>query len=235
MHVFKTKDYSKFKLLEGNRDLNQTHLKNLEASILKNNMLDQNPMKVNEIYEVIDGQHRLKVAEKNDLYIYYIITRGAKLPEVQLLNTTKSWTVMDFLESNIKLGNNDYSILKEFMREYDLPLSASMSLLTGSTARPRDLITHFKDGKFQIVSLNRAVAIAKIIGQIKPYCVGDVWKNRDFINALLFTLKKVPVKKFLEKLPKSKNKFMRRVNYRDYLIQFDDFINFRAVNKIKIY
>jgi len=55
-----TTNYSKFKKIHTNRDLKPGILNKIEKSMVENGlMLD--PIKVNEDWEVVDGQHRLHV------------------------------------------------------------------------------------------------------------------------------------------------------------------------------
>lgn len=61
MAVFTTKDYSKFKHLEGNRNIVKPHLKRLKASMEKNYLFS--PILINEKHEIIDGQHRFEVCK----------------------------------------------------------------------------------------------------------------------------------------------------------------------------
>src|SRR5258708_2908989 len=70
--IFASCEYDSFKILNSNRKLNKLHLKRLEEIISVNNRLHLHPILVNADYEVIDGQHRLSVARKLGVPIYYI-------------------------------------------------------------------------------------------------------------------------------------------------------------------
>lgn len=66
----KTKNYSLFKKYAKNRDIDGRHVEKLIASIKTANLLDCEPILVNEKMEVIDGQHRLEAAKSLNLDIY---------------------------------------------------------------------------------------------------------------------------------------------------------------------
>lgn len=53
--VCQTNDYSLFKTLKGNRNINQAHLYRLTKSIKEKYLLS--PIVVNEHFEIIDGQN----------------------------------------------------------------------------------------------------------------------------------------------------------------------------------
>ena len=72
----KTKDYSQFKYLPGNRDLVLNHVDRLVKSISKNNLLKNNPIMINKQGYILDGQHRLQAAEELGVDIYYNVLDG---------------------------------------------------------------------------------------------------------------------------------------------------------------
>lgn len=68
----RTSDYSLFKLLRGNRDLNKPHMNKMKEAIESDNRLNLHPIIVNKNFEVIDGQHRLQCAKELGVDIFYI-------------------------------------------------------------------------------------------------------------------------------------------------------------------
>ena len=60
--VYYTKDLSIFKIIDGNRIPNLSHIRRISGSIKQNGVL-MNPIIVNKSFEVIDGQHRLAAAK----------------------------------------------------------------------------------------------------------------------------------------------------------------------------
>ena len=54
--IYVTKDYTKFKTLDGNRALSRSQIKKLTRSFESEQI--PLPIIINEKYEVIDGQHR---------------------------------------------------------------------------------------------------------------------------------------------------------------------------------
>ena len=88
--VNSTNDYSKFKTLQGNRNVNSLHIRRLKESFKEKYLLS--PIVVNQNYEIIDGQHRFEAAKELNLPVNFIICNDYSLKEVQLLNTNmKNW------------------------------------------------------------------------------------------------------------------------------------------------
>lgn len=59
LKTYITRDYSVFKYLSGNRDINLHNVNNIVKNVLENGLLPTIVI-VNENMEVIDGQHRIE-------------------------------------------------------------------------------------------------------------------------------------------------------------------------------
>ena len=69
--VLYEKNYTKFTLFDNNREINETHVEKLIASMRKSGQLM--PVVVTQNMEVVDGQHRLKACEKLGVPVSYVI------------------------------------------------------------------------------------------------------------------------------------------------------------------
>lgn len=59
-----TTDYNKFNTFMANRDVSRTHISSLKASIKRHpEILEAQPILVNENFKIIDGQHRFIAAQ----------------------------------------------------------------------------------------------------------------------------------------------------------------------------
>src|SRR5271156_3067808 len=100
--IYSTKNYDMFTSLKGNRGkttIQPRHLDALEKSILERNLLDVNPIIVDKSHIVINGHHRLAVAKKNNLLIYYTIVEDADYKDaIRLTRGTSNWTLKEYLE-----------------------------------------------------------------------------------------------------------------------------------------
>lgn len=118
-YIYTTKDYDKFKRLEGNRDV-----KNAKKIIKSINDVGYilSPILVNEKYEVIDGQNRLDALKALGLPVPYIVQEGVGLKECMALNINQTnWTTDQYIISHATRGNASYKRLllltKEFRRK----------------------------------------------------------------------------------------------------------------------
>lgn len=220
--LYETSDYDLFTLVKGNRQIHQGHVKNLMVSIMKKNLLRQNPISVNEKFEVIDGQHRLNAARGLGIPVPFKVMDGATLAEVQLLNAhNKQWVLNDYLNSFIIRGNRDYVELKEFVETYHISISIALQLLSGSTARPQEAIRVFKEGNFKIKDREEAEKFADKLFELEEYSMPGVWRDREFMNALITFNRTNSHAELMSKLRAGKGMIMRALTTGDYLRQLD--------------
>lgn len=127
--IEKTSNYELFDVIGENRPIDMTHVKHLAKSISKQNLLDSNPILVNENLEVIDGQHRLKAAELLGVPIYYIINRSLTLDSMAMLNDIqKKWDYPTYISHYAARGFPDYIELKEFLKVHQVPIGLATKL-----------------------------------------------------------------------------------------------------------
>lgn len=241
-NIVKTTDYNQFKLVKGNRNLNDSNLKMIMRSVLEMNLLAQNPIQVNENMEIIDGQHRLEVAKRLQVPIYYIVVDGGSLKDVIRLNAhRKSWSSDDYTNSYIKLGNNNYQILKDFMKQYKMRYIVTLSLLSGryiyesGSGKKGSVMDVFRKGNFKPVNLKEAEEIANNLRVLANYCDDDCWKERAFVSSFQHTLVSVPFQELVRQFDKSKIRFIHKKNTRSYLREFEEVVNHGKREAIRLY
>ncbi len=237
MTIQKTSNHGMFLSIEGNRTLNESHIKNLIDSIRVKNLLEQNPIIVNHKYEVIDGQHRLEATTRLGIPVFYVIVaEEGSLDTIHQLNTNvRRWTQQDYLDSYITKGLKDYQMLKDFMKHYQLNFTTAVTLLSNRT-KTKDVLDDFRNGKFQIESLERADEEAKNLVALKPYCEDNIWNQRDFVGAIRRVWARINPDIFLERVTKRDEKLRKRISVKAYLRDFEDTFNKGLkVNQIRLY
>lgn len=127
-NVYSTMDYTKFKKLDGNRDVTKSRVDKILMSIQKNGYIC-NPIIVNEKFEVIDGQARIEAFQKAGVPLEYIVRKGLSIKDCIALNVYQTkWTIMDYVCSYSNMGNISYSYLKklcEMFPEMNIPIIVS--------------------------------------------------------------------------------------------------------------
>ena len=201
--VYRTKEYSKFKRMEGNRDVASKRVKKIIGSIQKVGYIPS-PILVNEKMQIVDGQARFEACKQLDLPVYYYVVEGLGLEECIALNINQtSWTLTDYIDSYAEDGNKDYINLKEIVEKYsgDYSLSVILSSLTGKVETPNARI---KDGTFECNEKMKANA-SRILEELKSFkgYFDSLKNNKDrYYCAAMFcvTCDDVDVKRLLMKM-----------------------------------
>lgn len=232
--IYTTRNYYKFKYLEGNRNVNPIHYERIKKSISENSLFSI--IVVNENFEIIDGQHRFEVCKELGLPINYVVCKGYGLKEVQMLNqNTKTWSGTDFLEAYCKIGNQDYIQFRDFMKRYDLGQNACLAIFAGiESSVDANKIKEFNNGKFKIYNYLKAVDIADKIISVSRFYTGA--KRRTFIFALLSVLKnpEFNFNQFIHKLSYQSSELVDCVSKKDYISIIEKIYNYHSSNKINL-
>lgn len=125
-------DYSKIKTPEWNRNYTPSGLKDLRDSMSKHgNLTGIIVVKYKGAWLVVDGNHRVKVAQENNLPCVALIVslKDAELTEndlMVLLNVTpKNWKPKDYLNNGVVYHQNkDYIFLRDVHQETGIGIAA---------------------------------------------------------------------------------------------------------------
>lgn len=166
MEIKESKDYSKFKTILGNRNINKQKVINISNDVVSGfNMLPYCPIVVSEKDEflyIIDGQHRFEVSVSCDLPVYYVIYNDISLQQIASLNSkSQKWSMNDFLNCYIQIGIKDYKILKEISAKYKVQLGTVASLLMTFDVRKR-IKDEFESGNFTINFQEETIKILEL-------------------------------------------------------------------------
>lgn len=235
VQVLTTMDYSLFKNLNGNREVNQLHLKRLKASMSKNPLITI--IMVNERFEIIDGQHRFLASKELNLPVYYTISQNYGLNEIQILNANmKNWQTDDYVNGYCDLGNQDYIVYRDFVTKYKLPSRIAILLLSGEQNTTGEVTTgsKFKDGLFKVKDLDEAKKMAERLLMLAPYYEG--FNRRCFALAICGIMKnpKFDFEEFILKLKQQPTALQDCVNITQYKTLIEDIYNYRRREKVNL-
>lgn len=232
--VYKTKDYHKFNFVEGNRNIDKNHLKKLTQSIRQKNMLEQNPIVVDELYNILDGQHRFTICEELGLDVFYVVGEPFSVEDIHLLNTnSKNWTLLDYAQSYAKIGKKDYQIVLDFAEHYGFNLTNVIAIMKSDDSQVR---INFRQGKFEIDDLENAHKIADNILRFKEY-YADGYKRRSFIMAIksIMDVEGFDIELLFQKLEFQSTKLVHCVNRVEYVKLLEEIYNYRNQKRIRFW
>ena len=168
--VFYESDHSKFKFLAANRPIKQSHVDKL-IGLLNEPKGQLLPVVVNEKYEVIEGQHRVKACMALKIPVTCIKVDGLTIEDVISMNTTQSgWNFNDYLHSHSHISrpnHMEYKKVINFLEDYKLSTTVSRWLLSGNN---HDLgKKDFEEGTFKVKNLTYAETQGSYFNKIKAF------------------------------------------------------------------
>lgn len=130
-----TNKLNTFKMIEGNRAVDENHVKRL-MRMMENGYDGTRPIKVNERMEIIDGQHRVEAAKRLGIAVAYVVSNGAALQDcIEDNSGRKAWTNLNFINAYAELGKVDYIYIQNLLKQFGrIPLSSIYGALqTGNS------------------------------------------------------------------------------------------------------
>lgn len=247
INLQETSNYTQFKKLEGNRTLDPNNLKNLETAIKKSNYLKYHPIIVNKDMYVIDGHHRLQVAENLDVPVYYLIDETKDKDEAyeHILTSNvnqKNWTLENYFNLYAQKDQNpNYIEFLNLMGALQLRPKALLGLITASYNG--NCLQIVKNGEFKLPSdgkLLERVTMAYFEfknfveeRKIKP---SSMFTSSYFTNAfrMLMANETLDVDLFFQKLENRWFELRPQATPKDWLELLLSIYNWKNHNKILI-
>lgn len=231
--IHSTMDYGQFKYIKGNRELVEAHVRKLSDQISKKDF--QIPIIVNEKMEVCEGQHRLEAYKSLGMPITYMIKDGLEIQDIREMNSTsRAWTMQEFLDSHVALGNKEYEVLKWFHQKYEFAISDSVSMLNGKGWHNSEDLADFKNGVFKVTDLEWAKETADKIHKIGDYF--PYYKKRSFVGAMISALKDSTFiwKVFEARLESHSSKLKNQGSRNDFILNIERLYNHNTSASKKI-
>lgn len=243
IEIKETTDYEQFSFDEKNRPINKRHVKELADSVEERNLLHVEPGVIGKDKVVIDGQHRLKVAEMLEVSYYYIEDEELTIDDAPRLNVNQfNWDLYQWENFWIKSGKKDYIELKEFRDKYNLPISVSISLNYSKNAYASGSTNDiYREGQFEMKHRDFAETFAQMLNDIEKLegvdKTIDFAKNQTFIMALLTAIRtgEYDHEHFLEQLRSAPYMLERQANRRLFLRNIEDVYNYKQASKVRFF
>lgn len=238
--VHTTTDYSMFKSIDGNRNLNLLHINRLKKSMQEHYLFTV--IVVNEKYEIIDGQHRFYAIRDLGLPLHYVIMQGYNLSHVQILNANSSnWTQQDYLEAYCNLGYEDYLRLNDFLRKYKLNITIGASILLGSSAATHGIkagnsFEYFKHGTLKVSNqqVKDGGKFMDVLHLFEPYFEG--FKSRSFVFSLMRLMQNpdFSITELLQKVKIQPSALQSCVHINQMISLIEEIYNYKRRDKVNL-
>ena len=227
--IYESKNYSMFKRMRGNREINERHVQYFVKELSKNGM--QIPGKINALNEIREGQHRFEACKRLKIpFMFFIekkqLTFNEELDQLMAIQVSKKWNFKDVLRTQCIKGNLNYIRLKEVSENYsDFTLQTIVYISNGST-------TGFRDGEFNSNGLLRSIRILDFCRTLKPFFKN--YNKQSFVQALSVVIRKKNFdwEYFKEKAINVCDKFHNCTNKDAFEEMIIDIYNYKRKHKI---
>lgn len=256
--VLVTKDYSLFKYVHGNRDINKGNVDAIAHQIKLRGQ--QVPILVNEKYEVIDGQHRLEACKQLDRSVTYIVRKGANIHDVISTNIVgKKWSQDDYINRYASEGNPHYLKLQTFLMKAKMEgfnASTALTIARGSAIRVQyymwsdnklrtqghnvataQRVYHAGDdiklGKFVMGDEKKAYKRMELVLSFNQF---EFYNKKHFVTALFQVMRitDFDVKLLLSHAKKYPSRFTNEPDTKSFVAMIESVYNYRNRNKLAI-
>lgn len=151
--VYKTDDYSIFKLSKFNRNV-----------LFRKEMLEQakqgiiSPIVVNEQMIVIDGQNRLLHSKKAGVPVEYIIKPGLDEKDIVRMNTVqKPWSLKNYIEAFANQGKPEYVKLVDLINKKYSNVTNTILFASDVTNGYEKIYRQVREGDFKFHNYEKTV------------------------------------------------------------------------------
>lgn len=229
-----TCNYAKFKLVKTNRPVDQDHLMRLYDAVSAKNLLAEFPILVDNEMRVIDGQHRLKVAESLGVPVYYLVSDRITVDDISTTNAnTKHWASSDYMDRWLADGRMEYIVLKRFMDKFPFfTLSEAISLC--HYGDNLGLKEKFKDGEYKCNDTPFAARVANALLDFSKFF--PHYHSSTFIRAVsnLIGNRRYDHSVMMARLEYQSRKLVRCSDSVSYIVLLNEIYNYHTPQKNRI-
>jgi hypothetical protein len=242
--VYFSTDYGLFKMIAGNRDLNEGKINRIMKDINEGiDVLKYYPIQVKENsgrLEIIDGQHRFFIAKKLGRAVYYIVMKEDRsLFDIAKINSnTEKWKTRDFINCYVNLDNPHYKELDAFMVKYGLSATLSVRLLeegeVGYGSGGSLALENFQRGKFEVRFRDEATQLADVCYMFNDFKHA---RSANFFQAIHKIMKanKIDIWDLVKKFNAYKDDLQHQGSWKDYVSNLETIYNKKLQNRVIIY
>jgi hypothetical protein len=239
--ILKTRNYSLFSFIEGNRKISRSKVERLKKSMAEKYI--PIPILASGKHEIIDGQHRFIAVRELELLLHYTISYNFEPEDITRINMHgTNWNNDDFLHYRAKEEKNNYPLNYKSM-PYNVLLSAReetklhhQSLIRLAYKLSGKLKARynesFKEGSFIIADKKKFLEDVDFLVSVGQYFEGG--RQRNFQAALCYVLPQDNFDRdvFLSKLKKYSSIMRPCANTKAYVEEIETLYNYHNRNKI---
>ncbi len=195
-YVSQSADYNEFHFLPFNRKVSQKHVKSIMASVQKNGVMGFVTVAITNVIDgvmrkyIVDGQHRYWAFRNLGIPILFTYTYAeSKRQLVELIatlnNTSKSWSLKNYLNAWESVDSENYGSITKYMETTKLQITVLLEAFSGLSRKPAT--DRFMRGTFEIKDKALGEHHIHNILELRKY----ISKSRNLYSALLVMFRQI--------------------------------------------
>lgn len=233
-----TLNYDQFSFFDVNRDVNRGHVEAIKAAFEeRGNFTAQQPILVNENYQIVDGQHRFTACKEMGIPIYFTVHAGLTAADALAMNIIhREWRLSDYANYHAKGGNTSYRKFLQLAEDYE-GFSYSVLMTYAKGEQVPGAFGSFRKGDFVFRDVPGARArLDKLAEAVNITRV----KDQDFALAYLkvMAVQGFDQRRMIRKLEQAGEQIIRRFgNVSEYMRAFEEVYNYQMTerNRLRLY
>ena len=220
---FTTTNYKRFRYLESNRPIVESHVLALARSIEEHGLLE--PVRCTENWEIIDGQNRVKACELINHPVEVLVRSTLSVEQIAEINKVRrNWNIMDWAHHWSTKKNEHYKLFLEAVRLYP---RMPKGMIMKCCALQQTNLRVFRQGNFEVPDFTSSLELMRIVDDVMYHGIDY---NTAHVNALLMMHKQgVKHKEIMHKLRTVPESFLiaKPRNMRDARRIWQDIMNYK--------
>ena len=198
----RTLDYDRFRFFNTKRNIVESHVRKLMASISEIGLLEE--ITINEDYYIIDGQHRFEALKRMSEHIVAKIKIGASSDSIIPVNIIRrGWSIKDYIEHYAEEGNQNYQLIREVIQYNKSKLSTGT--LLDLYAENLHETKRVREGKY-VINYEKGRMLAEMIIGLEQYIpmYSQTTKFARAFSKVVKTNENFDIKRLIKQLKKYK-------------------------------
>jgi hypothetical protein len=229
--LLSTTDYDMFKLVKGNRPVNERRVAQIAESMRQRGFIPSYHITVDGDMVVTEGQHRLAAARLAGVPVIYLIDSRLERADVPALSAlAKGWSDDDFVQAFAREGREEYLKLQAYRERTGFPVHMCIRLAAGRGAKEAGEC--LRDGTFAFQNQQFADLVAQRAADFKPYFRGH--RESPFVSALIYLSRHAEYdhQTMMHRLSQQATRMVKCANRDQYIALLQDIYNHRAKNRV---
>jgi hypothetical protein len=234
MKILRTKDYDKFVLVHGNREIK--HAKKMKKAMdAIGNLTECFPIvccKEGSKLKILEGQGRFEACRQRGDWLSYVVTDKITEDMIGSINDVPTkWSTKNHVSYYADRGHKAYVELRKFINETGIPVTVALQLCSGSISDGGVTTIKFKHGELEVKDMDHAYKVANVISVLKKHGI-QFATNRSLVLALnrICKTKSFDLSRLDKKMEYQTGRFTKCAEYTQYIQMIDDIYNYRATS-----